>query len=93
MYVYIYIYMCAGPWDEGVLGVLHHPLQFFLYDICNVYHYTSFTKLSHSRQPQMTLFCVIFILNFLSQNPVRHVFLAGTRPNNSRDTRYRRGAW
>ena len=44
--MYVYIYICTGPWEEGMLGVLHYPLQFCLYDIFDIYHYASFTKLS-----------------------------------------------
>ena len=52
--------MSAWPWEAGVLGVLQHHLQIFLSDIFNVYHDASCTKLSHSRQPQMTFFSPFF---------------------------------
>ena len=52
-------------------GGAQHPLQKNnLSDIFNVYHYASCTKLSHSRQPQMTLFFFFFFNR--SQGPATH---------------------
>ena len=45
---------------ETLQGVHSTPCKKNLSDIFNVYHYASCTKLSHSRQPQMTLFFFFF---------------------------------